>query len=122
MCIKHIILSLTVSGNGKYHYFLLFVTGLASMSVLVEAQCMGIVLPAARCDLNITIGEQGFINSVAYIGIIISSHFWGFMTDSWGRMKTLKITLLLSVVCSVISSLSLTSWMLLLSRFIVGIW
>lgn len=97
-------------------------TGFASMSVLIEAQQMGIVLPAARCDLDITIGEQGFINSVAYIGIILSSHFWGFMTDSYGRMKTLRITLLLSFVCSVLSSLSLTSWMLLLSRLIVGIW
>lgn len=111
-----------LTGMGRYHHFLLLITGLASMSLLLEAQCMGIVLPAAKCDLNITLEEQGFINSVAYIGIILSSHFWGFMTDAWGRMKTLQVTLLLSFVCSIVSGFALTSWMLLLSRLIVGIW
>lgn len=92
------------------------------MTILVEAQCMSIVLPAARCDLGITIYEQGLLNSVSFLGLILSSHFWGFMVDVWGRLKTLKLALSMCFFCSALSSLAVASWMLLLCRFLVGIW
>lgn len=92
------------------------------MTILVEAQCMSIVLPAAKCDLGITIYEQGLLNSVSFLGLILAAHFWGFMVDVWGRLKTLKLSLAMCFFCSALSSFAISSWMLLVSRLIVGIW
>lgn len=92
------------------------------MIIVIEGQCMGIVLPAAKCDLNLSVAEQGAIGSMAMFGYILSSHFWGFLTDTWGRLKTLKLTLCLSFVSSLLSSFSVSSQMLLITRLIVGIW
>lgn len=92
------------------------------MTIIVEGQCMSIVLPAAKCDLGISTSQQGFINSVAFIGSILSALFWGFIVDTWGRRKTLRLALGLSFMFSVISSFAVNSWMLILCRFFVGIW
>lgn len=98
------------------------ICGLASMTIVIDGQCMAVVLPAAKCDLGLSTAQQGFINSVAYIGIIVSAHFWGFIIDTWGRKNTLQLTLAMSLVCSVTSSFAVNSWMLIVFRFLVGIW
>lgn len=82
---------------------------------------MSYVLPAAKCDLNMSTGEQGFTNAVGYIGVILASHFWGFMADTWGRRKVLRTALLLSFVTALSSSFSLNSWMLMILRFVNGL-
>lgn len=101
---------------------MLTVASAAGMAVVFENQCMSYVLPAARCDLGISLAEQGFINSVSFIGVIVASHMWGFMTDTWGRRRTLRLTLALTFVASALSSMSWSSSMLMISRFFVGFW
>lgn len=90
------------------------------MTIALENHAMSFALPAAKCDLNISVTEQGFIYSVGLIGAILSSPFWGILTDTWGRQKTLRLTLSLTCLFSAMSSFSVTSWMLLLTRFFVG--
>lgn len=92
------------------------------MSVLIEGMNMSVVLPAAKCDLNITSGQQGFINAIGYLGIVTASHFWGLLADTWGRKQVLRLSFFLCFLSAVLSSLSITSWMLLVTRFFVGFW
>lgn len=47
--------------------------------VIMEGLNMAIVLPAAKCDIEITTTEQGLINAIGFIGVVLTSHFWGFM-------------------------------------------
>lgn len=82
---------------------------------------MSFVLPMAKCELDISNVEQGWINSVAFIGVVLSSHFWGFMADTWGRLKVLRFSLLSGFLFSMLSSLSVSSEMLLVTRFAVGL-
>lgn len=83
---------------------------------------MAFVLPAAKCDFKMSTAEQGFTNSVGFIGVIFASHFWGFMADTWGRRKVIRSTLFIAFVLSLISSLSLNTWMLIITRFASGLW
>lgn len=41
------------------------------MCVVVENVNIGFVLPYVRCEMNISTTEQGFLNSVGYIGIVL---------------------------------------------------
>lgn len=109
------------TGNGKIQTIIFTIFGASAMIVLIEGINMSFVLPAAKCDLSITIAEQGFINSIGYLGIVCSSHFWGFLSDTWGRRKVLQLTFLLTFLFSALSSFSTTSWMLMITRFIVGL-
>lgn len=92
------------------------------MVVVIEGHCMAYVLPTAKCDLHLTTTEQGFIYAIGYIGVVLASHFWGFMADTWGRRKVLRTALLACFLFSIISSFSVNSWMLMITRFIVGLW
>lgn len=83
---------------------------------------MAFVLPDAKCEMQLSNSEQGLINAVAFIGVVISSHFWGFITDTWGRRKVLQTALSTSFVFSVLSSVSTSSTMLLVLRLGVGLW
>lgn len=82
---------------------------------------MAFVLPLAKCELNISNAEQGAINAVAFVGVVLTSHFWGFMADTWGRRKVLLLSLGSGFVFSAISSFSISSTMLLITRFFVGL-
>lgn len=108
-------------GNGKFQKIALFVTGVSVMAVVTEGNCMANVLPVAKCEFQMSTSQQGFINSVGFIGVILASHFWGFMADTWGRRKVLCIVLFLASVMSLVSSFSLNSWMLLITRFASGL-
>lgn len=109
------------AGVGKYQYILLAVTGMASLIMIVENQSMAFAVPMARCDLQITTSDQGLINTVLYIGVLVSSHFWGFITDTWGRIRTVRLTLLLTCIASAVSSMSWQTEMLIATRFLVGL-
>lgn len=91
------------------------------MVVISEGHCMAYALPAAKCDLHMSTAEQGFTNAVGYIGVILASHFWGFLADTWGRRKVLRTALFLSFVTALVSSFSLYSWMLMILRLANGL-
>lgn len=82
---------------------------------------MAFVLPLAKCELNISNMEQGAINAIAFAGVVLTSHFWGFLSDTWGRKKVLQLALGGGFIFSAISSFSVTSLMLLITRFLVGV-
>lgn len=90
------------------------------MGVVAENTNIGFVMPYLRCDMHLTTAEQGLMNSVGYLGILIASHFWGFLADTWGRHKVLRAALLGSFLCAVLSSLSVNTIMLYITRFMVG--
>lgn len=108
-------------GNGKFHYVLLATAGASLLGIAVEGMNMGFVLPVAQCDLLITLTEQGLINAVAFIGVVLTAHFWGFMADTWGRQKVLRFSLCSGFILSALSSFSTSSTMLLVTRFFVGL-
>lgn len=107
-------------GTGKFQYLVIAVAGLTSTCVVIENQAMPYVMPSAKYDLNVTLAEQGFINSVGFLGVLVASHFWGFLTDTWGRYRTLQLTLFCTFIASALSSVSVTSFMLIITRFVVG--
>lgn len=88
----------------------------------MEGHCMAYVLPAAKCELEMSTAEQGFLKSIGLLGVMLASHFWGFLADTWGRQKVLRTALLFAFVMSLASSLSFNRYMLMITRFGSGLW
>lgn len=108
-------------GHGKFHFILLLVCGFSLMGVVVENVNIGMVMPYVRCDMGIETTEQGLLNSAGYVGIVISSHFWGFLADTTGRHNVLKFALGGSFLFAVLSVFSTNVQMLTLTRLFVGV-
>ncbi|XP_065086083.1 synaptic vesicle glycoprotein 2C [Ochlerotatus camptorhynchus] len=113
--------ALELIGKGKFHTFLLFICGFCLMSVINETLNMGLVISAAECDLQLTFSDKGMLNGAAFCGVVISSHLWGFLSDTWGRRKVILLASTASLAFSVLSSFSVNVWMLIVTRFCVGL-
>lgn len=108
-------------GYGKFHIFVVIASGLGIMGAVMENIAVSYILSYAKCDMRLTMTEQGLLNSVSYLGIVVSSHFWGFLSDTWGRRKVIRLTLICIFLSSLVSAFSVTTNMLIITRFLTGI-
>ncbi|XP_055618259.1 synaptic vesicle glycoprotein 2C isoform X3 [Toxorhynchites rutilus septentrionalis] len=112
--------ALQLVGEGKFHTFLLFVCGFCLMSVINETLNVGFIISAAECDLNLSYSDKGMLNGAAFCGVVVSSHLWGFLSDTWGRRKVILLATSCGLAFAIVSSFSVHVWMLIATRFCVG--
>ncbi|XP_046982570.1 synaptic vesicle 2-related protein-like [Schistocerca americana] len=111
-----------LGGVGRFHYVLVTVCGFCLISMIFESLAAAYVTPAAQCDFDMTSFEKGFLSGTIYVGMIVSSHLWGFVADTRGRRQVLLVTLALNFVCSVAAALMPTLPLLIFFRFLNGVW
>lgn len=64
-----------VKGFGKFHYALIFVSGIFMASSFYETMGVNYILPVAECDLNITSKQQyGIISGIWFVGMYSEYH------------------------------------------------
>lgn len=112
--------AVTLAGNGRFHKVLLIICGFCMMAVMTEIMGLSLLIPIAKCDLKFSLNEQSILASSGFLGVVASSHIMGFLSDTWGRLKVLRISILISSICSIISAFSVNVWMLSIFRFLVG--
>lgn len=106
---------------GKFHLILLSVSGFSLMSVALENNNIGFVLPYARCDIDMSTAEQGILGSIVYVGTIISSQFWGIMADATGRRRILLISMAGTFIFSMLTAFTFNINTLIITRLFGGI-
>lgn len=112
--------AIRVAGHGRFHYFALLATGTSMVALVGELIGIGYSGPAAKCDMKFTTSQQGVLNSIAFLGFVCSSHLWGFLSDTWGRRRSLRLALICTFIFSAMSSISISIAMLITTRFFVG--
>ena len=98
----------------------MFLAGGLMACAFIELTSVNFVLSVAECDLGLTSENKGILSAIGYVGVILSSHLWGFLADTKGRRKTLIPTLLLAFTATVASSLVNNLWLLVFLRFLNG--
>ncbi|XP_045534609.1 synaptic vesicle glycoprotein 2A-like [Papilio machaon] len=93
-----------VAGIGWYNIKYCLVLALFLMSAIIEPVGYSYILPASKCDLNITDAQRGFLASVPYIGIVLTSFPWGYLVDTRGRKKSLIFSSLAAGLFVVLSA------------------
>lgn len=108
-------------GKGRFNVFIVILSGIVIMGATIENISIAFVLPHANCDLKLTTTELGLVSSIAFLGIVVSSHFWGFMADTWGRQKVIRLTATCALISALLSAFAMNAVTLVLLRFCVGI-
>ncbi|XP_066254429.1 synaptic vesicle glycoprotein 2A-like [Euwallacea similis] len=112
--------AVTLTGYGKYNLFVILATGGCLMCVIVESMNMSFIIPAAQCDLNLSLSSKGLLVSITFLGIITTSYFWGFMADAHGRKNILVFCLITSSLITLGCSMVSATWLLILLRYMNG--
>ncbi|GBP21583.1 Synaptic vesicle glycoprotein 2A [Eumeta japonica] len=81
-------------------------SGLILMGMIMETLGLSYVIPAAQCDLQLTLQQKGWLAAIPFVAIIVTSHFWGWVADTKGRRSMMLATMVVSVVLSTLSSFS----------------
>lgn len=113
--------ALAATGFGKFNYALIILTGAVLGSVFLETVSINFILPVAQCDFNMTTENKGLLSGVGFMGIIVSSHFWGFLADTRGRKLVMVPTLIAAFAITLVSSLTKSFWLLVFLRFLNGV-
>ncbi|GLV42099.1 uncharacterized protein CBL_04942 [Carabus blaptoides fortunei] len=110
--------AISSTGFGLYNIILLIVCGISLMSVIMETVSMSYILPAAQCDLDLTLADKSILSSVGFLGVVISSLLWGFIGDTAGRRNVVVITSYISFLMGVASSFAPYVWLFIVLRFL----
>lgn len=105
---------------GKFNYLVIAFSGLVLSNSLLETSGVAFFIPVAQCDLGLTNYHKGLLSAVGYVGIIFSSHLWGFLADTKGRRWVIRPTVLASFVVTLFSSFANNFWLMLILRFLNG--
>lgn len=99
---------------------LTILTGVSLLGSAIENTNISYVLPYAKCDLELSIRKQGVLSGISYFGIVVSSHLWGFLADTWGRKKVLRLAATGAFIFSFLSAFAANKYILILLRFLAG--
>lgn len=105
---------------GKFQIILIILTGLSVFGAGIENMSVSSIIPYAKCDLKLTIGEQGFLSAISYLGIVFTSHLWGFLADTWGRQKVLRLAATGAFIFSFSSAFAVNTISMIVLRFLAG--
>ncbi|XP_004925276.1 synaptic vesicle glycoprotein 2B isoform X1 [Bombyx mori] len=103
--------ALNKTGNGTYNVLLVLTSSLILLGIGMDLFGFTLVVTAA-CDLHLTVAQKGILTSLPFVGIILASYVWGYVSDTKGRRFTLVIPLLISFALNCISSLA-NHWLVL---------
>jgi MFS family permease len=90
------------------------------MYAINETLGVSFLIPAVKCDFNLNSTEKGILSAITFVGMMTSSHFWGYISDTKGRRRALLLTVGSSIIVSIISVFMNNFWIFILCRFLVG--
>ena len=112
-------------GLGFFHVILITVTGWALASDSVEVQCISFVTPQLDGqddhDLNLSSVQEGALDAIIFLGMMVGGYFWGSWSDVVGRRSCLIASLTFNGVFGLASAFSPNYAWFLVFRFFSGV-
>ena len=112
------------AGYGLFHVILVLVAGWALASDSVEVQCISFVAPVLEEDtssIKPSPLQQGALDSIIFLGMMVGGYLWGAWSDLVGRRTCLIISLSVNWLFGLASSLSPDFASFLFFRFGSGV-
>ncbi|KAL0881335.1 hypothetical protein ABMA27_001216 [Loxostege sticticalis] len=98
--------AMNMTGYGKFNLLTFLLCGSIVLSMDFEIFSVAFLVPASACELGTTSAQQGLMAATPVVGIIATSHFWGYLADTRGRKKVLCFSMTLSFVAGAAAALS----------------
>ncbi|CAG4933582.1 unnamed protein product [Parnassius apollo] len=96
--------AMMLTGYGVYNILHMLLSGIILMGVILQNLGLGYVLPAAQCDLKLTMQQRGWLAAIPFLAAILTSYFWGWLADTRGRRPVMLYSMLICIFMSVLLS------------------
>ncbi|CAH0628611.1 unnamed protein product [Chrysodeixis includens] len=113
--------AMLLSGFGIYNILHMIMSGLMLMGMITLSLVLGFVIPAAQCDLELTMSQKSWLSAIPFAAIIVSSYFWGWIADTKGRRPSMLVSMALSIIGTLLTSFAPNLISFAILQFITGI-
>lgn len=108
--------------TGRFHIRAVVVSGMGFFSDAYDLFVISTAMPIIDIYFGVTSRlEEGLISSMALFGAFIGAMIFGRIADVMGRKYTYGIEMVILVAFAIVSAFSLNTYMLMISRFILGV-
>ncbi|BES97704.1 synaptic vesicle [Nesidiocoris tenuis] len=112
--------ALDKTGNGKFHLLLFVLVGLGYTFCAMEVSVLSFVLPAAKCDFEMSSADAGYLTAFPMFGMALGSFFWGCIADVFGRRFSYAGSLIITGVIGLASSVAQYFYLFVILRAVSG--
>ncbi|KAJ8919147.1 hypothetical protein NQ315_012133 [Exocentrus adspersus] len=113
--------AVTMTGFGKFNILLILLILPGMWAPIFETTTMSYSFAFAHCDLDLTLEDKGYLNSITYLGMVLSAPLWGFLFDTLGRRKLLIGGFLLDALFVIVSGFAQSTTALMACKFFGGL-
>ncbi|XP_026747521.1 organic cation/carnitine transporter 7-like [Trichoplusia ni] len=113
--------AMLLSGFGIFNIVHMIMSGLMLMGMITLSLVLGFVIPAAQCDLELTMFQKSWLSAIPFAAIIVSSYFWGWIADTKGRRPSMLVSMVLSIIGTLLTSFAPNLISFAILQFITGI-
>ncbi|KAL7647379.1 UNVERIFIED_CONTAM: hypothetical protein RMT77_000975 [Armadillidium vulgare] len=107
-------------GFGKFQIKLSLITGLCWMADSMEMMILAIIGPALHCAWHLSEWKQAFLTTSVFLGMMLSSAFWGNLSDKYGRRRSLRLAAVVLSYWGILSAFAPTYVWIVFLRALVG--
>lgn len=108
------------AGLGCFQLKLCCICGVLMAADAMEMLLLSILGPALRCQWHLSAHEVAAITTVVFIGFLLGSPIWGYVSDRFGRWSTFFTVLSMIAYYGFLTAFSPTYPWILILRFMVG--
>ncbi|KAA0183606.1 Synaptic vesicle 2 protein, partial [Fasciolopsis buskii] len=108
------------AGLGCFQLRLCLICGVLTAADAMEMLLLSILGPALRCAWHLTSNEVAAMTTVVFVGFLLGSPFWGFVSDRFGRWPIFFTVLSMIAYYGFLTALSPTYVWVIILRFMVG--
>ncbi|KAG6448217.1 organic cation/carnitine transporter 7 [Manduca sexta] len=104
--------ALNMTGFSKFNLLMFMLCSSVIVAMVFEIYSVSYLVPASVCELDTTSTQQGLMAGLPLIGVITTSHIWGYLADTRGRRKILCVSMTIGFVAGAAAALS-PNWIVL---------
>lgn len=104
--------AINLAGNGWYNRGLLAVLSMALLGMGIDIFGFSVIVTGCTCDFQLEHYQKNILLSMSFVGPILTSYLWGYLSDTHGRRASLLIGLWVSFLASTLSAFS-ANWIML---------
>ncbi|KAJ0886943.1 putative major facilitator, sugar transporter, major facilitator superfamily [Helianthus annuus] len=112
--------ALSKLGFGNFQFIMLAYAGLGWIAEAMEMMLLSFVGPAIQPEWGLSSGEESFISTATFVGMLVGAYVWGVVSDSYGRKKGFLGASIITSVAGLLSAIAPNYTLLLILRCFIG--
>ncbi|KAI3701746.1 hypothetical protein L6452_27056 [Arctium lappa] len=113
--------ALSTIGFGNFQFIVLAYAGLGWVAEAMEMMLLSFVGPTLQPEWGLSSGEESFISTIAFAGMLVGAYMWGAISDIYGRKTGFLGASIITTGAGILSAFAPNYTSFLILRCFIGV-